>query len=668
MYIKPPHRLVASDLPLIESPYFASYRIKPLLNTPSSSAGLDISLVDKIIGYSPLHNISTRVAKAELFLVYSPIERNRLFSPLVTWQADDTLPAKGYWRVNEGSISRFSSIRSAVDTLNNRQLTPNDLHFSSTIGRLNTNNLDMEIRHFQAEQKRYAESEAGSKLNQPLGIVTHIAPIPSPTKPSAPTPLKVVTGLFLDGTLNNVDNVQAYLKRVDDECVAPLHDNPEKLKECQTKLRLMLGESYANGPTNVVKLFDLYQERNIPNGTDNTVILKAYEPGAGTKTGASDSLEGMATGLGDTGVPAQVQRVFSEIASQIMLAISRSPTYQLTIDLFGFSRGAAAARHAANEILKGQAGQLGQALAAQQVGWPQSISIRFLGLFDTVAGIVNLSTLDFSPGNNRNSPVQLYVDPNKIEHAAHLVAQHEKRANFALNSIKNTDGSLPSNFREITLPGAHSDIGGGYHDVQTEDVLLHPSLDIRGSSTRWPHQTMEWDNLKALEKQIKSEGWIGEYSLPLPNGSPPTLALEEKRSAHPSPDGKVTLSLRMTRQIKGEYSRIALRLMYLLAGNAGVPLKQIPVNKGLDIPENLNPAYLHFRNEVTVNMNDCPELPSPLASVVKQRYTHHSDHYNLLEGLLFNQITKLEFPFDSLAPFRSFSSRERTAYPNREPE
>ncbi|MGO2134748.1 MAG: phospholipase effector Tle1 domain-containing protein [Marinobacter sp.] len=530
------------------------------------------------------------------------------------------------------------------------------------------NNLDMEIRHFQAEQKRYAESEAGSKLNQPLGIVTHIAPIPSPTKPSAPTPLKVVTGLFLDGTLNNVDNVQAYLKRVDDECVAPLHDNPEKLKECQTKLRLMLGESYANGPTNVVKLFDLYQERNIPKGTDSTVILKAYEPGAGTKTGASDSLEGMATGLGDTGVPAQVQRIFSEIASQIMLAISRSPTYQLTIDLFGFSRGAAAARHAANEILKGQAGQLGQALAAQQVGWPQSISIRFLGLFDTVAGIVNLSTLDFSPGNNRNSPVQLYVDPNKIEHAAHLVAQHEKRANFALDSIKNTDGSLPSNFREITLPGAHSDIGGGYHDVQTEDVLLHPSLDIRGSSTRWPHQTMEWDNLKALEKQIKSEGWIGEYSLPLPNGSPPTLALEEKRSAHPSPDGKVTLSLRMTRQIKGEYSRIALRLMYLLAGNAGVPLKQIPVNKGLDIPENLNPAYLHFRNEVTVNMNDCPELPSPLASVVKQRYTHHSDHYNLLEGLLFNQITKLEFPFDSLAPFRSFSSRERTAYPNREPE
>lgn len=41
-----------------------------------------------------------------------------------------------------------------------------------------------------------------------------------------------------------------------------------------------------------------------------TITLKAYEPGSGTEAGASDSLAGAATGLGDTGVPAQVKRLF----------------------------------------------------------------------------------------------------------------------------------------------------------------------------------------------------------------------------------------------------------------------------------------------------------------------------------------------------------------------
>ncbi|MGO1502889.1 MAG: hypothetical protein ACTHWH_16575, partial [Marinobacter sp.] len=81
-------------------------------------------------------------------------------------------------------------------------------------------------------------------------------------------------------------------------------------------------------------------------------------------------------------------------------------------------------------------------------------------------------------------------------------------------------------------------------------------------------------------------------------GSSPTLAIEESRSAHPSPYGKVTLSLRM----------------------------------------------------------------------IRQRYIHHSDHYNLLEGLSFGQITRFEFPFDSLVPFRPTSSRERKIHFNLSPE
>lgn len=363
-------------------------------------------------------------------------------------------------------------------------------------------------------------------------------------------------------------------------------------------------------------------------------------------------------------MPAQVRRLFSKLAIQLLDLNANSVTRELTIDLFGFSRGAAAARHAANEILKGPDGTLGQVLGSFRIGWPQSVNVRFLGLFDTVAGIVNLSSLDLSPSNDRNSPVQLYVDPNRIEHAVHFVARHEKRANFALNSLRSANGGLNSSFKEITLPGAHSDIGGGYHNLQTESVLLHSSLDIRGSDAGWPQQTMEWDNLQTLKQHVELENWIGEHSLPLPDGGPPTLAIEESRSEHPSPDGRVTLSLRMIRQIKGEYSRVALRLMHSLAQDAGLPLASIDeAANELHLPPELKPVYENLLEQVNSG-SDAPFLDTEQSDLVRQRYMHHSDHYNLLEGLTFDQIIKFEFPFNGLAPFRPASSRERTIHFN----
>lgn len=668
MQLKPPYRLRASDLPLIESPYFASRKVKRLLNSPSASARLDTSQISGIAGHSDPHNMIARVARGELFLVYDDLQNTELLLPLVAWQADDSFPSRGYWRFNEDSASRFGSIKTAVDVLNSRQITPRNLSFASAVGRLDANNLDMEIRHHEAEKKRHAESGAGSRPNLSLGAGTHITLLSSHAEPAAPAPLNVVAGLFLDGTLNNVDNIQAYRKRVESECLVPLHGRPEKLKECQARLRLVMGESYAGEPTNVVKLFDLYQDGNNSEGAEKTITLKAYEPGAGTQSGASDSLVGAATGLGDTGVPAQVERLFSEIAKQIRLTITPGSTYHLTVDLFGFSRGAAAARHAANEILEGPKGGFGRALSDVQLSWPHAVSIRFLGLFDTVAGIVSASSLDLSPSNDRNNPVQLHVNPNRIKYAAHFVAGDEKRANFALNSLRDANGGLPSNFKEITLPGAHSDIGGGYHHMQTEDVLLYPSLDIRGSNTGWPQQTMEWDNLKTLKQRIKLENWIGEHSLPLPGGSSPTLAIEERRSAHPSPNGKVTLSLRMVRQIKGEYSRVTLRLMHSLAEGAGLPLAGIDEDaSALHLPAELKPVYESLLDQIKAG-SDTPSLGSDQSDLIRQRYMHHSDHYNLLERLSFDQVIQSEFPFDGLAPFRPVSSRERTIHFNMSPE
>ncbi|WP_032621624.1 phospholipase effector Tle1 domain-containing protein, partial [Pseudomonas avellanae] len=84
-----------------------------------------------------------------------------------------------------------------------------------------------------------------------------------------------------------------------------------------------------------------------------------------------------------------------------------------------------------------------------------SIRLKVIGLFDTVAAIGSLKDLgNTHDANNRR--VNLYLPPGCAEQVLHLVARDESRRNFALNSV------TPAWPREITLPGAHSDIGGGY--------------------------------------------------------------------------------------------------------------------------------------------------------------------------------------------------------------
>lgn len=66
--------------------------------------------------------------------------------------------------------------------------------------------------------------------------------------------------------------------------------------------------------------------------------FSVYAPGAGSKTGAPDSLEGMTTGLGETGVTEQVKNGFTEVAERIAILVNERPIAKLTVDLFGFSR------------------------------------------------------------------------------------------------------------------------------------------------------------------------------------------------------------------------------------------------------------------------------------------------------------------------------------------
>lgn len=445
-----------------------------------------------------------------------------------------------------------------------------------------------------------------------------------PTTPAVAQTLKVVTGMFFDGTGNNAGNTQTR-RRLEDQCLTAYEAGALSKQQCEKELAHLqeLGASPFNDLSNVAKLYDLYRDKPDETITERIEYLRVYVDGIGTKTGEEDSGISMGTGLGSLGVVAKVkdgsEKLAKELREQRTLKIEH-----LTLDIFGFSRGAAAARHFANEVLKGPTGTLGQALAAQGIPWPQQVDIRFVGLFDTVAAIVNLVNGDFSPHNAQNDPVNINLSPERIRHVVQLAARDEHRHNFSLNSLRSPDGSLPANFREWVLPGAHSDIGGGYLPLDTENLLIAPPEILPGIGSFRLETTPIYQKMEMLRQEKLGEGWVGPYSL-----SPGHYYIETKRINQFPFGGMTQLELRLERKVQGEYSRIPLQLMHELARRKGVPLNSFKTDHpDWQLPEELEPIHQLLRTHV---LEDSPlQLTAEIEALLKQRYLHHSHHYEFL--------------------------------------
>ncbi len=679
-----PSELRACDLPLVETPFFAADKARRLVKENNHVRSNMHSLFRH--HYRDRGNIAETVHRAvkdgELMLVCEGW--GGPFSPMVTWQPDNSLPAGGQWRVNDSWIYTSSAIESAVAQLNECGVTPDQLRQSDPwgAGALEVNMFSTHYRQCQRQEQAAQGSEDDHRLSLPLGASALVAPVlgsegakeDSSREPSPKIHLEV--GLFTDGTMNNAANTHAFGEQLEQECLIPYEGNTISREECERRMGLMLGDSYANAASNVAKLWDLYVEDQKEVEGTSTYRRKIYAPGAGTKTGDDDVLYSAATGMGEAGVIEQVKNAFETLAETTKRVTEGRPIDRLTLDLFGFSRGAAAARHAAHEINQGKNGLLAQILAENGILWPKTVEIRFVGLFDSVAAIVNPAAGDLLAHNNRNHPVKLYLNPDKVGHAVHLTAAHEHRRNFALNSLQSPDGSLPANFREISLPGVHSDIGGGYGDSQREDVLLSPRLPIPRDRLRWPDKTLQWDNLEVKRQQIEAAGWIGPHNLPVrqseqlqawpkdqgPEG-PARLEVVTLRQDHPAPDGRVELVLRMLRQVRGGYSRVPLRLMHRLAVDNSVPLKKIPDRDDMNLPTDLLSIHQQLQEQVSGG-EDTPSLSANDLDLLLQRYIHYSAHYNGIETLVAGTPAKLE----GLHPHAPVLSGERLVYPQTEGE
>ncbi len=108
-----------------------------------------------------------------------------------------------------------------------------------------------------------------------------------------------------------------------------------------------------------------------------------------------------------------------------------------TIDIVGFSRGAATAISFANAI-------------AEQL---EDLPVRFIGVWDIV-GQFGL------PGRHLNAGHNLTMPPN-VEHCYHAMALDEARLLFPLTRLSGTGDAEGRPLVEVWFRGVHSDIGGG---------------------------------------------------------------------------------------------------------------------------------------------------------------------------------------------------------------
>ena len=281
------------------------------------------------------------------------------------------------------------------------------------------------------------------------------------------TGIDVTVAIFFDGTNNNRNNTaqrhivehnQKFpdqpINQEDGIAYSGSYEQHGVDKQGQPK-----DNSYAAGYSNVSILERMNIKRRL---AEHDISL--YIEGIGTQNDEDDqTLLGSGLGIGPTGIKVKVSQAVGRLGrdlGEILTQQKDSYLEHLTLDVFGFSRGAAA-RHFISLINDPK-----HPLAAR-LGTPRAkLKVKFVGLFDTVSS--RGASLLIGHGDVRSLGLALGTDLEKV---VQLTAGNEYRKNFSLTDI----GSSLSKGYELTLPGAHSNIGGGYGETEDETRALHPA-------------------------------------------------------------------------------------------------------------------------------------------------------------------------------------------------
>ena len=206
--------------------------------------------------------------------------------------------------------------------------------------------------------------------------------------------------------------------------------------------------------TNVYEFARLYDSGEAFDAAAGYDGAANYVPGVGTGGGVSDNaLTGGALALGlRERVDTQLARLDGYVQARFesdaaARAVGPDAPVSVTVDIVGFSRGAAAARDFANRLLaRRDTGHYRDLVGGGCV----RVDVRFMGLFDTVLS-AHLGEVDLRI-------------PEAVGYVASAVAANEHRERFSLESIypSNDARDTAGNRLERSFIGAHADIGGGY--------------------------------------------------------------------------------------------------------------------------------------------------------------------------------------------------------------
>lgn len=364
-----------------------------------------------------------------------------------------------------------------------------------------------------------------------IGEASYTPPTDPPVDPNdGKEHVNMRCGAFNDGTSNNRVNIQSRL------------DKTDKYLEKEAKHKKKQ-DSYESDFTNIAKM-EPHVLLEPTQGYQH--ILKTYIEGPGTTDNEGDDMRGYGIGMGPTGIRAKVKKGILDVVTKVDKQLKENKKIVidlLTLDLYGFSRGAAGARHFIHEALFGDH-SIKQQL--QDLGYTVGkVEVCFVGLYDTVS----------SHGLNFKNDVEA-LNLHAISRAKsvlHLVAADEIRENFALTNITSA-GKIKG--REISIPGVHSNVGGSYNDAVPEAHTLYAGSNVSATAQ--------------YRAQLIAGGWGTE---------------EEITQDLTNEDSYVTL--RVSRPaISNHYSKIPLHIMARAAREQGIVFKP-NLDRKEKIPEEL---------------------------------------------------------------------------------
>ncbi len=382
-------------------------------------------------------------------------------------------------------------------------------------------------------------------------------------------PVKIRIAIFYDGTLNNRINVEQREAKADS-----YYENKDKDGE---------PDSYDNGRTNIAIMEPHIKKKS--EGYD--CCMKCYVEGQGTLNFQKDSLLGYAFGGGESGVVDRaglgISRAVELIEGSTIVDSEEHFIEKLTIDVFGFSRGAATARYAIHVLFNGRTqrtnNQTGEVYYAfdpihtslNELDYdiqPNAVEVCFAGLYDTVLSYYGSQYFPFTSNVLQQRAVA------RAKKVLHLAAADEHRNDFPLHSIKSTK---KRGGEEYYLPGVHSDVGGSYNQASELEIQAE-SDESKKEYMKTSNESLmilkgSHDTLDSDRNYLIKQGWYKDDEIWLEPREPEPM----RQATHHQ---TIHNSLHVSRMnIRSAYCNIPLKIM---AEYSRKPEVKLQINEKLE--------------------------------------------------------------------------------------